>query len=710
VERRSRGGVGLRYSIRSFLRAPGFSLALLVTMALGIGSNAAVLGFIHGLIASDEPEPSPAMTRVAFLLRAAAATVFVVACANLMSFLLARATARAKDTSVRVALGASRGQLTRQLLSESMLIAIAGGLAGLLLASWTTNIVPALFFESDAEQLVFAPDALATAATVAGGIAIAIGCGLVPIVEIRHDRPAVVLQRESLGPSRAARRLRSGLVVTQMACCCALVISAGLLQGGFRTALETGIARGLGNPVLVTVQGPLRSTRLETKADGLRYFGEVESATAADLDVSGAAWVARPPGSRPALQTLMIERPLPSHAPMQEAVLDVAVFTPRLLASITLPPVEGRMFGGGDTPDACKVVIVNTEAAVEIFEGEAVGRSIEDPAGQRVDVVGVVAARSDERAGTSNRPTVYYYGQQTAPPLERLGPAPFRIAKHRPRTRAVFDANVVSTGYFAALGLQRVAGELFSASATRDCRVAVVDQAAADLYFDGDAVGGAVIGRDGRRTTVIGVVQSAVLRHWQRPPAPAIYFPLAQDFLARMTLLLRTRETTSAVVARVRRHAAAVSGGGGDLRVTTLDDHLARTALAPERIATTLLTVAAATAFFLGLLGAYSVMAESVRQQQREIALRRALGAPRWRVLGQVVVSGLRLGMAGAGLGLFGAVLLAPWLTFSARENAADIWTWLSGPVALVAVVTLASVLPARRALSTDPIIILREN
>src|SRR4029453_7748181 len=123
------------------------------------------------------PEMSDGLTRVGALLGLAAGAVFFIACANVASFLLGRASARAHETSIRVALGASRGQLARQLLADSVLISVTGGAIGALLAVWTSNVVPALFFEQDAERLVFAPDlfSVAAAAALCGGITIACG-------------------------------------------------------------------------------------------------------------------------------------------------------------------------------------------------------------------------------------------------------------------------------------------------------------------------------------------------------------------------------------------------------------------------------------------------------------------------------------------------------------------------------------------------------
>jgi MacB-like periplasmic core domain len=461
-------------------------------------------------------------------------------------------------------------------------------------------------------------------------------------------------------------------------------------------------------PVLVTLQAGPRATRSELSADGLTYFADVQRTADSVPGVTGTAWVARPPGSRPARQSFRVERP---ESGVRDVVLDVVSFTSASLAAVTVPPMEGRMFGGGDTPHSCRVAVVNEDAARDVFDGNAVGQSLEDPAGKRVEIVGVVAARAQSPTKTMSRPMIYYYAAQGEPPKGREGPAPFRVRESTHMTRVMLDANVVSANYFDAVGLQRIDGSFLAAAPTpAGCRTGVVDQAAADLYFDGDAVGGAVIDDAGRRTIIIGVVQSSLLRHWQRHPDPTIYFPMWQDFTPRMTLFVATPDASEDMVAALATRLAAVEGGTGEVRVTTLDAHMTRVALAPERISAVLVVAAAALAFVLGTLGVYGVMAESARQRRREIALRIALGAQRARVIRQVLVEGLRLGGAGAAAGMVGAFIAFPWLAGGTHQSVLDDpGPWLNGPLALMAVVAIASLLPTRRALSVDPLAILRD-
>jgi hypothetical protein len=355
-------------------------------------------------------------------------------------------------------------------------------------------------------------------------------------------------------------------------------------------------------------------------------------------------------------------------------------------------------------------VVAVLEAAAGLFGGDAVGKFLEDPAGQRVDIIGVVAMRKPEHATARNRPTVYYYADQAGTPLDRVGPARFRVPARPKPVTAMLDANVVSASYFALMGLSLTAGGVFPDDpAPGDCRVGVINQEAAELHFGGNAVGGAVIDSAGRRTEIVGVVHSALLRTMQRRAEPAIYFPMAQDFVPRMTLILGARATNDAMVVSMRRRLEAVPGGAGPVMTTTLDARLGRTALAPVRIATVLVGASAAISLVLGVLGLYGAMTDAARQRRRDIALRVALGAQGWRVLRQVLAEGVRLAGAGTVAGMLASLLVARWLArVTPGAGVPALWVWLAAPLVLVGAVAIASLLPARRALTADPLAIMR--
>jgi putative ABC transport system permease protein len=649
------------------------------------------------------PDVSGGMLRIRMLLFAAAGAVFLIACANMATFLLSRASSRARETSVRVALGASRYQLTRQLLCDAVVISVAGGAIGLLLAVWTSNIVPAFLFDKDAEQLVFVPDLLGTIVVAIACAGVMAVCGLTPLFELRHDDPARVLRRESAGPSVAMRRLRAGLVVGQMTCCCLLVVSAATLLTGFRHALQTEAGGQLKESILATLEARGRFSRPDL---GLQYFRDSEQAAHALPGIATAAWTGTAPGSRPGW---MSYRFVPAQLPARDLDMDVVAFTPQTLPLITVPPIAGRMFGGGDSPASCRVVVVNEAASRRVFDDDAVGRRIEDPSGQRAEIVGVVAASPAAGEARRTAPTVYYYAAQTEPPVTRGSTGRFGISIRPTLAHGVLEANVVSRSYFDLMGLSAVEGRLFS-DEERGCRVGVINHEANELYFGGHGVGGAVIDPASNRTGIVGVVHSSLLRASQRRVEPAIYLPMAQDYVPLMTLILGAREANDATLASVRKALDEVPGGERPAVVRTLEEHLARTAFASERIAMVLVTTSAATALVLGVLGLYGAMTEAARQRRREFGVRIALGARGWRLIREILSEGLRLAAAGTIAGLLGSLLVARSLAGVAPSGGSPtLWAWLSAPLTLLIAVVMASVLPARRALATDPLIVMRD-
>ncbi len=649
------------------------------------------------------PEVAEGRSRVGTLLSFAAGLVFFIACANVASFLVGRASARSHETSLRAALGAGRGQLVRGLLSDSIVISTTGGAFGMLLAFWTSRVLPALLFEEDAQRLAFAPDIFSIVAASAACIGITMLCGLLPVFVTSHDRPADVLRRESAGPSKGIQRLRVGLVVAQMTSCCVLVISTAVLFAGLRTALQTSVAHRLSHPILVSVLASSQAVA------GLMYFQNVQQAAQSVAGVSGKAWVGRLPGDLAAWETFRVE---PENVPLREVTLDVAAFTSSSLGLFSLPPAEGRLFGTEDR--TCRGALVNEAAAKVLFGAGTAGRSIWNAAGIPVEIIGVLAMQKAGHGAAQIQPTIYYYQEdEKGPHPERIGLANFRAPILTKLEQAELDSNVVSPGYFAVMGWPLVAGRTFADDPkSHGCRVGVVNQEAADLYFHGTAVGAAVIDDRGRRTEIIGVVHSAPLGTFERRAEPAIYFPMAQDFLPYMTLILSAREMNGPLLEKLRSKIEPVPGRGpAPVIVKTFDAYLSQTALAPLRIATLIFGASATTALILSVLGLLGALSDDVRQRRREFAVCIAIGAQRRHLIFQVLGEGGRLAFTGAAAGTFGSLLLSRMLEGIAPSNGLPaLWVWMAVPLLLAGVVLIASVLPARRALVLNPLTILRDD
>ncbi len=261
------------------------------------------------------------------------------------------------------------------------------------------------------------------------------------------------------------------------------------------------------------------------------------------------------------------------------------------------------------------------------------------------------------------------------------------------------------------MGFVKRDGRVFEPEpAPSDCRAGVLNREAADLYFGGKPVGGAIIDGSGRRIQIIGVVESSVLRAAQKRTEPGLYTSTTQDFVPILTLILGAQRADDDTLAAVLRGAESVEGG----RVTpagvrTLEAQLARTSLAAERIATVLVGAVAAIALTLGAIGIAGALSEFARQRRREFALRTALGAQRSRIVRQVLTAGLRLAGVAMAAGLLCSVLVSRWLAgFTSAPQTPPFWIWLTGPVLLLAAVFVASIIPARRAMMVSPLTIMR--
>jgi putative ABC transport system permease protein len=646
------------------------------------------------------PELASSMLRLGALLELAASAVFLIACANVSAFVLARSWARARETAVRVAIGALRRQLLRQLLIDSAVIALIGGAAGFILASWMADIVPLMFFDQDAERLVFSPDARGILVTSIVCVAITIACGLAPLFDTRDDQPSVVLQRETAGPSKVMTRVSTALLLMQMAGCSLLVIATGLLLQGFRAALDTEAGRRLGNPVLATVEA-LPSPAPD---EGRKYFADAVGAATSVTTMSETVWAARLPGSRVAWQWARFD---PPRSERRELAMAVEPLTADALDRLALPPVSGRLFGAFDAGD-CGTIVLNETAAKSMFSGHPIGRLIDTPAGRPVEVIGVVRP-TDPLAAISPRA---YDHPASAAPLGVKGEIRFLAPPAAELESGLLDVNIVSPNYFDAMGLTLTAGQLFDGPRlAHGCRIGVLNDEAAARYFGGNAIGGAVIDAGGRRTEIVGIVRSVSLRAAQRLAEPTLFLPTTQDYLPRMTAVLVTPSADDAMLEAIRTRISAVPGGRPDkLVVTTLDDHLSSTALAAERIAATLVGTFAVLAVTLGSLGLYGLMADAARRRQREFAMRLALGAQAWRVVRLVMTEGLRLVGIGAVAGMLLSLLVAERLsTIVPAPGWPSPLIWIAPLVLLAGAVVVASVIPARRALSADLVSLMRD-
>jgi ABC-type antimicrobial peptide transport system permease subunit len=649
------------------------------------------------------PTMARGLARVGMFLSFSAAAVFFIACINVASFLLGRALKRSHETSLRIALGATRAELLWELFADSAFLSIAGGVMGLFLGILTAHALPAFLFEEDAERLSLAPHSLPILTASFLCIAITVVCGMMPVLGTVTDRPWTVLQRETGSPSKAIQRLRSALVVGQITACCTLVVCTTSLLAGLHAALKTSAGDRLGNPILLTVQAPMRPDGPEIDVG---YFSRVEQRAKSVPSLSPLAWTSRLPGNQPTWREFRIQQLSRTD---RKVAMDISWLTPSSFQFPNSRLVAGRMFDLND--QGRRVGIVDEEAAAKLFGRQTAGVVIRDSAGLPIEIIGVIKRKSND-AKQQIRPTIYYgYINQSDEP-STIRNAEFRVPFAPPAAGIELSAYVVSANYFGALDMPLITGQSFGENrAPGQGRIAAINQEAADLYFNGRPIGAGVIDESGVRTEIIGVVRSQIFGTFQQQGEPAIYFPLWQDYPPRMTLMLNHSKWNSGIASDLRNRIKSIPGNTSDPAITTLDTQLAQSGLAGLRIATLIGSVSAATGLMLSILGLLSTQMDAERQRQRERALCLALGAQRWRIALMVLRNAGLLAMFGTLIGTSLSFALSRLLIADmATVPSLSFEVWLIAPLLPAAAVMIATMATARRASRVSPSAILRDS
>jgi putative ABC transport system permease protein len=537
---------------------------------------------------------------VLYTLFAAVALLLVIACCNVANMLLARATAREREVTVRIALGASRTRIVRQLLAESLLLT-AGGLAGGALLAYAgiaalVRVLPRqgvaweVQLRLDQPVLIFA---LATAALAT------LASGLFPALQsVRRDLIAGANTGGRGGTSgRRQTRMRNSLVVAEVALSMILLLGAGLLVRSFVKLANVDLGFDSRNLLVSGLGFP--QGQLESPAARAAFYREA-------LDR-----VATIPG-----------------------VLSVAVAT-------TSPP-----FGG-----------------------------------MRSDIAVPTGSVQPQANGT-----IIFCSEQ----------------------------------YLAALGLRVTAGRALTLTDVQQSRrVAVVNETLARRYFpSGNPTGQSV--RLARLATlpapvadptfeIVGVVPDVANQGVREPAVPAVYVPYSVVPSTSLLLVVRTAADPMRAVNAIRHEMQAISREVALLQPEPIDVVVSRSFFAQPRFSLIVLVMFASTGLVLVALGVYGVLAYTVSQRSREIAIRMALGGDRRHVLRYVFRMGLQV--VGAGV-VFGVAASAA----TNRLLVSQLWrTSPHDPVTLVLVIAtiaiigvLACWVPARRAIRVEPIEALR--
>jgi predicted permease len=530
-----------------------------------------------------------------WVLMAAVGLVLLIACANVANLLLVRASEREQEMGVRMALGASSGRLIRQLLTESLLLALLGGLAGLAITPWALRELVALGASSLPRTVNTGIDARALAVMFVVTLLTGVLFGLAPALRSGRKRNWAALKTARVTGSAQSRRLRRALVIAETALSLILLAGAGLLLRSFQKILSVD------------------------------------------------------PGFRPD-----------------------GVLTMRLAL-----------------PDA----LYSKPEQVRNFYDTLIDRIKTLPQVRSVGAVSALPLGGQGGSGTNTIDTQFVPPANTTPEV---------------------DERVVTPDYFKAMGITLVRGRFFDQRDSADASpVAIIDESLAQTFWPNqDPIGRRMHVGDGKSTapwkTIVGVVRHVRNRTLESRSRTEVYWPESQVPYHDMTLAILASGNLPDLAPTIQREVTSIDPDLPVYKVRTMTEVMGES-VARRRLALTLLGVFAGLALLLASIGIYGVTSYVVTQSQQEIGLRMALGAGRSQVLKLMMSQGMTTILWGLGLGLLGSLALTRLMAgmlFDVRP--ADPLALGGASLLLLGVALLAILIPAQRATRVNPMQALR--
>jgi putative ABC transport system permease protein len=393
-----------------------------------------------------------------YIMLGAVGFVLLIACANVANLLLARATARQRELAVRAALGAGRARLVRQLLAESLVLATAGGIAGLLLAWWALHLLRVVVAERlPIQRLEFVRvDGWVLGFTLLASLVCGIVFGLVPAVSAAGGGLTSALKEGGRAGSAArGKRARSAFVVVEVALALMLLVGAGLLVRSFMRVLQ--VDAGFDPDRTITMRVALSGPNYTEPQKRTRFFQTAFDRIDALPGVQAAGAVSFLPitGLGSATGYQVVGQPIPPAG--QGPVCDVRVIVNDYFKAMGIPLLRGRLFNEQDAADNTNRVIVNEAMVRRHWPNE-------DPIGKKVkiswnddredEIVGVVGDVRHQGLETSPRSTIYWphgrfaYGSMTFAIRTATDPASIvnevgRIVRNQDPNLAVADVQTL---------------------------------------------------------------------------------------------------------------------------------------------------------------------------------------------------------------------------------------------------------------------------
>ncbi len=527
-----------------------------------------------------------------WVLLATAFLVLLLSCANVANLTVARLLGRERELAVRVSMGAGRGVLVRQTLTESLVLAFAGAGLGLGFAYLGLDLLKSFLGRFTPRVVDVKLDLWVLAFTVGVAFVCALLAGALPALTTRFSTVASLREGGQSTAGLSRLRLRSLLLAAQVALAVMLLVGAGLLLRSFWQLQR--VDPGFDPERVLSAQIALNWSKYTTREDIVGFYG-------------------------------------------------------RLMESLESHPGVVSAGAGNYLPLSSQ----QPSNAAFVIEGEA-------------------------------------------------------LLENDPRPQ--LDLRTVTPGYFRTLGVPLVNGRLFDSRDHAEApAVALINQSLAARYWpDRDPIGRRVSLDDGEHwMTVVGVVGDIRQYGLDQEASDELYRPLEQGgFVGR--ILVRTRAEPTAMARELKQALWSIDPDQPISSIETLEE-VRRSSIASPRVVTMLLSLFALLALVVTTTGIGSVLAYSVSQRTQEIGIRMALGAParrvRWMVLGQglvIVCTGLAIGLLGSVL--FGRLLSDNLFQTSPRDPA----TMTVVTVVLLFAAVVACWLPARRATRIEPTVALR--
>jgi putative ABC transport system permease protein len=368
------------------------------------------------------------------ILLAAVGCVLLIACANVANLQLARGIARRKELAVRAALGASRWDLARQVLVESGVVALLGGVCGVLIAVWSLDAIRSLvppnvprFQETNIDGLVLV---ITSIISVIAGLLVAVWPAL--RVSNTTSMAAELHEEGARGSSGAQRqRARAILVIAQVALAVLLLAAAGLTLKSFWRSQQVPL--GFDPRGVLTMSIALPPSRYDSPDKIVRFYDQLLERVRRLPGVSAAAISNNEPFDHHEWDSSFHITGTPPDPPGQEPISEMAIVSPDYFRALGMPILQGRDFGAADLKGGPATVVIDELAAQKFFPGiNPIGRQVDDPVtiglptanGIPVTIIGIVPHTRNNAPGEKeearNLPMMYFSASQFAKEEENL--------------------------------------------------------------------------------------------------------------------------------------------------------------------------------------------------------------------------------------------------------------------------------------------------